>query len=79
MDWICCYTVKFIVILIFGDRMAQRKGKFSFRNLTKSQLGGVVFGCTKNTIKECMSKQLFGESSSKAYTAKLIYYCLSSD
>ncbi|KAG7549107.1 Development/cell death domain [Arabidopsis thaliana x Arabidopsis arenosa] len=40
--------------------MAQRKGKFSFRNLTKSQLGGVVFGCTKNTIKECLSKQLFG-------------------
>ncbi|AED90373.1 Kelch repeat type 1 [Arabidopsis suecica] len=40
--------------------MAQRRGKFSFRNLTKSQLGGVVFGCTKNTIKECMSKQLFG-------------------
>ncbi|KAL1206789.1 B2 protein [Cardamine amara subsp. amara] len=40
--------------------MAQRKGKFSFRNLTKSQLGGVVFGCTNNTIKECMSKQLFG-------------------
>ncbi|KAL9278112.1 putative development/cell death domain, kelch-type beta propeller [Arabidopsis thaliana] len=39
--------------------MAQRRGKFSFRNLTKSQLGGVVFGCTKNTIKECMSKQLF--------------------
>ncbi|XP_010490523.1 PREDICTED: influenza virus NS1A-binding protein homolog isoform X1 [Camelina sativa] len=40
--------------------MAQRRGKVSFRNLTKSQLGGVVFGCTKNTIKECMSKQLFG-------------------
>ncbi|XP_023635982.1 kelch-like protein 25 isoform X1 [Capsella rubella] len=40
--------------------MAQRRGKFSCRNLTKSQLGGVVFGCTKNTIKECMSKQLFG-------------------
>ncbi|VVB12822.1 unnamed protein product [Arabis nemorensis] len=40
--------------------MAQRRGKFSTRNLTKSQLGGVVFGTTKNTIKECMSKHLFG-------------------
>ncbi|XP_024012226.1 uncharacterized protein LOC18019545 isoform X2 [Eutrema salsugineum] len=40
--------------------MAQWRGNFSCRNLTKSQLGGVVFGCTKNTIKECMSKQLFG-------------------
>ncbi|MED6111915.1 hypothetical protein PIB30_056692 [Stylosanthes scabra] len=30
------------------------------RNLRKNQLGGVVFGCKNTTIKECLSKQLFG-------------------
>lgn len=30
------------------------------RNLMKNQLGGVIFGCTNSTIKECLSKQLFG-------------------
>ncbi|KAJ8551019.1 hypothetical protein K7X08_000389 [Anisodus acutangulus] len=30
------------------------------RNLSKSQLGGVIFGCKNNTMKECLSKQLFG-------------------
>ncbi|CAK7343726.1 unnamed protein product [Dovyalis caffra] len=30
------------------------------RNLKKNQLGGVIFGCTNNTIKECLFKQLFG-------------------
>ncbi|KAG8374458.1 hypothetical protein BUALT_Bualt11G0134300 [Buddleja alternifolia] len=30
------------------------------RNLNKSQLGGVIFGCTKITMSECLSKQLFG-------------------
>ncbi|KAJ6425177.1 hypothetical protein OIU84_025867 [Salix udensis] len=30
------------------------------RNLKKSQLGGVVFVCTNNTIRECLLKQLFG-------------------
>lgn len=30
------------------------------RNLKKSQLGGVIFVCTNNTIRECLSKQLFG-------------------
>ncbi|KAL1321820.1 uncharacterized protein [Arachis hypogaea] len=30
------------------------------RNLEKNQLGGVVFGCKNNTIRECLSKQLFG-------------------
>lgn len=62
-----CESFDILFFYPMNDRMAQRKGKFSFRNLTKSQLGGVVFGCTKNTIKECLSKQLFGESSSKAY------------
>ncbi|XP_052172229.1 DCD domain-containing protein NRP-A-like [Diospyros lotus] len=30
------------------------------RGLAKSHLGGVIFGCTNSTIKECFSKQLFG-------------------
>ncbi|KAI4306510.1 hypothetical protein L6164_029781 [Bauhinia variegata] len=30
------------------------------RNLRKSELGGVVFGCKHSTIKECFSNQLFG-------------------
>lgn len=41
-------------------QMAQSRANFSSRNLTKTQLGGVVFGCTKDTIKECLSKHLFG-------------------
>ncbi|OIT07955.1 PREDICTED: kelch-like protein 3 [Nicotiana attenuata] len=31
-----------------------------FRNLSRSQLGGVIFGCKNNTMRECLSKQLFG-------------------
>ncbi|XP_057801116.1 uncharacterized protein LOC131016442 [Salvia miltiorrhiza] len=30
------------------------------RNLSKNQLGGVIFGCTKQTMEECHAKQLFG-------------------
>ncbi|PIA58805.1 hypothetical protein AQUCO_00500621v1 [Aquilegia coerulea] len=30
------------------------------RNLSKSDLGGVVFGCTHVTMKECLAKKLFG-------------------
>lgn len=30
------------------------------RNLRKSDLGGVIFGCKHDTIQECLSKQLFG-------------------
>ncbi|KAK7395047.1 hypothetical protein VNO78_15589 [Psophocarpus tetragonolobus] len=30
------------------------------RNLRKNELGGVIFGCKKATMKECLSKQLFG-------------------
>ncbi|CAJ1948602.1 unnamed protein product [Sphenostylis stenocarpa] len=30
------------------------------RNLEKYQLGGVIFGCKNNTLKECQSKLLFG-------------------
>ncbi|KAL8509252.1 hypothetical protein ACS0TY_016447 [Phlomoides rotata] len=32
----------------------------SARNLTKYQLGGVIFGCTRNTMRECLANQLFG-------------------
>lgn len=32
-----------------------------FRNLSRSQLGGVIFGCKNNTMRECLSKQLFGQ------------------
>ncbi|GJU87467.1 zinc finger, CCHC-type containing protein [Tanacetum coccineum] len=32
----------------------------SARNLRKSDLGAVIFGCTHNTINECLSKMLFG-------------------
>ncbi|KAF5471488.1 hypothetical protein F2P56_008275 [Juglans regia] len=32
----------------------------SVRNLGKNHLGGVIFGCNNNTIKECLLKQLFG-------------------
>ncbi|XP_073274741.1 uncharacterized protein [Primulina huaijiensis] len=30
------------------------------RNLSKNQLGGVIFGCTNNTKSECVTKKLFG-------------------
>ncbi|KAM3700578.1 hypothetical protein ACJW31_05G109500 [Castanea mollissima] len=30
------------------------------RNLRKSHLGGVIFGCKNSTMKECLSNQLFG-------------------
>ncbi|KAL9315261.1 hypothetical protein ACSQ67_016262 [Phaseolus vulgaris] len=30
------------------------------RNLRKSELGGVIFGCRNATMKECLSKLLFG-------------------
>ncbi|XP_010543174.1 PREDICTED: influenza virus NS1A-binding protein homolog isoform X2 [Tarenaya hassleriana] len=38
----------------------QTFGSLSCRNLLKSQLGGVIFGCKHTTIKECLSKQIFG-------------------
>lgn len=33
------------------------------RNLRKSHLGGVIFGCKNSTMKECLSNQLFGQLS----------------
>ncbi|KAK4377608.1 hypothetical protein RND71_003904 [Anisodus tanguticus] len=38
----------------------QTKHNGGFRYLTKKQLGGVIFGCKDNTMKECILKQLFG-------------------
>lgn len=34
----------------------------NFRDLRKSHLGGVIFGCKNSTLKECLFKQLFGQS-----------------
>ncbi|KAK9057863.1 hypothetical protein SSX86_022702 [Deinandra increscens subsp. villosa] len=36
------------------------RGGSNSRNLSKSQLGGVIFGAANTTINECFSKQLFG-------------------
>jgi len=30
------------------------------RNLSKRDLGGVIFGCKNNTMGECLTKKLFG-------------------
>ncbi|KAK1365556.1 DCD domain-containing protein [Heracleum sosnowskyi] len=38
----------------------QAAGNTDFRNLRKNNLGGIIFGCTNSTIKECLFKQLFG-------------------
>jgi hypothetical protein len=38
----------------YGDQ------SFPARNLGEDELGGVIFGCTHQTINECLSKQLFG-------------------
>ncbi|CAM0879695.1 unnamed protein product [Alopecurus aequalis] len=38
----------------YGDQSS------SARNLGEDELAGVIFGCTHQTINECLSKQLFG-------------------
>ncbi|XAR55778.1 hypothetical protein NMG60_11035979 [Bertholletia excelsa] len=38
----------------------QATGVINNRNLSKSHLGGVIFGCKNITMHECLSKQLFG-------------------
>ncbi|KAJ4978262.1 hypothetical protein NE237_009042 [Protea cynaroides] len=47
-----------------GDRppssLATTNNSATARNLKKEDLGGVVFGCKNNTMKECLSKQIFG-------------------
>lgn len=43
---------------------SQRQGKINCsapaRNLRKSELGAVIFGCKNHTITECNANQLFG-------------------
>ncbi|KAJ6846797.1 kelch-like protein 8 [Iris pallida] len=39
-------------------------GYASTKNLSNSDLGGVIFGCKHSTMAECLSKQLFGLPSS---------------
>lgn len=34
------------------------------RNLSKADLGAVIFGCKHNTMSECLSRQLFGQFAS---------------
>lgn len=43
-----------------SERSSSVNGSIGARNLRKSQLGGVIFGCKHSTYKECMSKLLFG-------------------
>ncbi|KAH0695451.1 hypothetical protein KY290_023053 [Solanum tuberosum] len=38
----------------------QPKNGSTFRNLPRDQLGGVIFGCSNDTIRECLEKQLVG-------------------
>ncbi|KAI9075996.1 hypothetical protein K1719_042068 [Acacia pycnantha] len=44
----------------------------SARNLGKADLAGVIFGCTNNTIQECISKLLFGLPAAHISYVKLI-------
>lgn len=53
------YVVFFPCFLM--TEMAVSNSHVSSRNLQKSHLGGVIFGCKKSTIKECLAKQLFGQ------------------
>lgn len=32
----------------------------SARNLTKNELGAVIFGCKNHTINECLNEKMFG-------------------
>lgn len=41
------------------------------RGLSKSELGGVIFGCTNSTIAECMNHNLFGK-----YLLSLAMFCV---
>ncbi|KAG9139173.1 hypothetical protein Leryth_024668 [Lithospermum erythrorhizon] len=42
------------------NQPSQKRVPVRYRNLGKSQLGGVVFGTTNNTIKESLAEQIFG-------------------
>ena len=52
--------------------MGSDYGYSSTRNLGKTQLGGVIFGAKKTTIKECISKQLFGKSQNSTYNQSFL-------
>jgi len=46
-----------------GNQLYSPSPNQSFgRNLSKEQLGGVIFGTKNSTIKECLKKQIFGKS-----------------
>ncbi|XP_060674163.1 uncharacterized protein LOC132804163 isoform X2 [Ziziphus jujuba] len=47
-------------LIINGSAPASISSSLFARNLGKIHLGGVIFGCTNTTMKECLSKQLFG-------------------
>jgi hypothetical protein len=45
------------------DTVSQRGGRGpppQYKKLDKEELGGVIFGATKDTIQECLTKLLFG-------------------
>ncbi|KAF5759553.1 putative development/cell death domain, kelch-type beta propeller [Helianthus annuus] len=52
--------------------MGSYYGSSTTRGLTKNQLGGVIFGTNKTTIKECLCKKLFGLPSSHFVYVKKI-------
>ncbi|XP_009400961.3 uncharacterized protein LOC103985073 [Musa acuminata AAA Group] len=43
-----------------GRTVAPLNRTVSTRNLHKSDLGGVIFGCKHKTMEECLSKKIFG-------------------
>ena len=45
----------------------------SHRNLSKSDLGGMIFGCKHYTMAECLSKLLFGLSCFIVFDICLIF------
>ena len=45
------------------------------RNIPKSLLGGVIFGCKHSTMSECLDKQLFGMFSFIPFYIIVILFC----
>eukprot|EP00898_Chlorokybus_atmophyticus_P005300 jgi/Chlat1/5771/Chrsp387S05515 len=43
----------------YGDTL-QRRVHVQFRNLGQENLAGVIFGCTKDTMRECLIGRIFG-------------------
>lgn len=59
---------------IVSPKMATgKKTQLSPRNLELHLLGGVIFGCTDTTMKECLTKQLFGLPASHFVYVKNIH------